>query len=140
VIDVEGWSGREAHWLRRALRMSQRDFAAYLGVSERTVAKWDSRGAEIRPRDEYQRALDTALAQASVEARERFRAIREGDAATPERHGFEAAPNSSRGSVTRTSLTSPDTRPDIDTFEFYERLMVDYAAFDNSAGPNPSSR
>jgi transcriptional regulator with XRE-family HTH domain len=78
VIDVEVWTGREALRLRTALRMSQREFAAHLGVSERTVAKWDSRGAETKPRGEFQRMLDTALAHAPVEAQERFRA-RPGD-------------------------------------------------------------
>lgn len=76
MTDVEAWTGREAFQLRTALRMSQRNFAAHLGVSERTVAKWDSRGAEITPRSEFQRMLDTALAQAPAEAQERFRAQR----------------------------------------------------------------
>lgn len=74
MIDVEVWTGREALRLRTALRMSQREFAAHLGVSERTIAKWDSRGADTKPRGEFQRMLDTALAHAPAEAQERFRA------------------------------------------------------------------
>jgi transcriptional regulator with XRE-family HTH domain len=73
VNDVEVWTGLEALRLRTALRMSQREFAAHLGVSDRTVAKWDSRGAEITPRSEFQRMLDTTLEHAPAEARERFR-------------------------------------------------------------------
>lgn len=65
MIDIEVWTGLEAFQLRAALRMSQREFAMHLGVSERTVAKWDSRGVGIIPRSEFQRMLDTALAMAS---------------------------------------------------------------------------
>lgn len=34
------WTGREASALRLALRMTYIEFAAYLGVGERTVAYW----------------------------------------------------------------------------------------------------
>ena len=79
MIDVEVWTGLEAFRLRTALRMSQRQFAAHLGVSERTVAKWDSRGVETRPRGEFQRMLDTALARAAADAQKRFRALQGDD-------------------------------------------------------------
>lgn len=45
VVTVQRWSGREARLLRDALRMSLRDFAAYLGVSDRTVSNWEAGGA-----------------------------------------------------------------------------------------------
>lgn len=72
VIVVGTWTGREAQLLRSALRLSQRGFAAYLGVSERIVATWDKRGATITPRGEVQAILDTALANAPAEAKVRF--------------------------------------------------------------------
>lgn len=72
VITMELWTGREAHALREALRMSQREFAAHLGVAIRTVAKWDSEGANVTPRGEIQRILDTALAQAETDVHNRF--------------------------------------------------------------------
>ncbi len=42
MVTVQRWSGREARLLRDALRMSLRDFAAYLGVSDRTVSNWEA--------------------------------------------------------------------------------------------------
>lgn len=72
VITVGTWTGQEARLLRGALRLSQRGFAAHLGVSERIVATWDKRGATIVPRSEVQAILDTALTTASAEAQIRF--------------------------------------------------------------------
>ena len=69
---VHRWTGRETKQLREALRMTQRQFAEHLGVSDRAVAKWESGGADYVPRPETQALLDTALARASVEERERF--------------------------------------------------------------------
>lgn len=50
-----------------------RDFAAHLGVGQRTVSKWESGGSDLQPRPEMQAVLDTALAQAPDGAQERFR-------------------------------------------------------------------
>ena len=66
------WTGREAGLLRTALRMSLRAFAAHLGVAERTVSKWEKAGARTTPWPETQAILDTALAQASQDAKARF--------------------------------------------------------------------
>ena len=51
--------------------MTQVEFARHIGMSERTAAYWDT-NSEMTPRSEMQAALDTALARASPEARERF--------------------------------------------------------------------
>lgn len=69
---VHRWTGRETKQLREALRMTQRQFAEHLGVSDRAVAKWEAGGAEYVPRPETQALLDTALARASAEEHERF--------------------------------------------------------------------
>lgn len=66
------WSGREARLLRRALRLSVRAFAGYLGVAPRTVAKWESGGIATVPRPDTQAILDTALARADPDAQRRF--------------------------------------------------------------------
>ena len=51
VTTVSGWTGREAALLRKALRLSVRDFAAHLGVGTRTVNKWEARqSASLRCR------------------------------------------------------------------------------------------
>lgn len=72
---VQKWTGREARSLRLALRMSMRTFASYLGVSDRTVAKWESLAAKTSPRPDTQAMLDTALRRADSEARARFREL-----------------------------------------------------------------
>ncbi len=52
--------------------MSQRDFAAHLGVSERMVAKWESGGDKINPRPVNQSALDSSLVTAPPDVQARF--------------------------------------------------------------------
>lgn len=74
MTTVQRWSGQESRTLRQALRMSIRDFAAHLGVAERTVSKWEAGGAGVTPRPEMQSALDTTFGKAPVEARDRFTA------------------------------------------------------------------
>ncbi|MGC4809056.1 helix-turn-helix domain-containing protein [Micromonospora sp. DT228] len=69
---VQAWTGRETRALRQALRMSIRDFAQDLGVSERTVSKWEAGRDAVRPRPEMQAALDTALSRAEGQAAARF--------------------------------------------------------------------
>lgn len=73
MTTVQKWTGRETRMLRHALRMSIRDFAEHLGVSERTVSKWEAGRDAVQPRPEIQAALDTALARAGNEVHRRFR-------------------------------------------------------------------
>ncbi|TCO62772.1 hypothetical protein EV192_102911 [Actinocrispum wychmicini] len=76
---MERWTGAEASALRQALRLSVRAFAEQeLGVSVRTVSNWESRGADITPVTEMQRALDTALARADDDVQARFSRILDG--------------------------------------------------------------
>ncbi|MER7457637.1 hypothetical protein [Micromonospora sp. NPDC126480] len=72
---VTTWTGREANALRRALRMSVTSFAEHLGAARRTVAKWSSQGDKIYLRADMQAALDTVLARATPDVRERFDAL-----------------------------------------------------------------
>ena len=69
---VPQWTGREVRALREARRMSVREFAAHLGVSDRMVSKWEAGGDAMRPRAMNQAALDTSLAMANADARTRF--------------------------------------------------------------------
>ncbi|MER5337960.1 hypothetical protein [Micromonospora sp. NPDC002717] len=73
---VTTWTGREANALRHALRMSVTAFAEHLGAARRTVAKWSSQGDSVLPRADMQAALDTVLARATSDVRERFEALR----------------------------------------------------------------
>ncbi|MFF0876464.1 hypothetical protein [Micromonospora aurantiaca (nom. illeg.)] len=76
MATVTTWTGREANALRHALRMSVTMFAEHLGAARRTVAKWSSQGDKVLPRTDMQAALDTVLARATPEVRERFEALR----------------------------------------------------------------
>jgi transcriptional regulator with XRE-family HTH domain len=69
------WTGHEALLLRRALRMSVRDFADYLGVSARTVSKWAALSDATSPLPRTQAILDTALTRAEPDARQRFQRL-----------------------------------------------------------------
>jgi transcriptional regulator with XRE-family HTH domain len=69
---VPQWTGREVRALREARRMSVREFAAHLGVSDRMVSKWEAGGESIRPRPFNQAALDTSLKVASPDVKTRF--------------------------------------------------------------------
>ncbi|WP_346536147.1 hypothetical protein [Micromonospora sp. DPT] len=72
---VTTWTGREANALRQALRMSVTGFADHLGAARRTVAKWSSQGNKVHLRADMQAALDTVLARATPDVRERFGAL-----------------------------------------------------------------
>jgi transcriptional regulator with XRE-family HTH domain len=69
---VGTWTGQESRRLRHALRLTVRAFAEDLGVSPRTISKWEQAGASLTPRPELQAALDTMLARASTEEQRRF--------------------------------------------------------------------
>jgi len=75
MTTIRIWSGREIRALREARRMSQRDFAAHLGISERIVAKWEAGGEKINPRPVNQSALDSSLAAAPPDVHERFASL-----------------------------------------------------------------
>jgi transcriptional regulator with XRE-family HTH domain len=72
MTTVNRWTGHEARLLRTALRMTLREFADYLGISDRTVSKWEAGGQGMVPRPHSQALLDTALARASPETQRIF--------------------------------------------------------------------
>lgn len=65
MATVDRWTGLEARALRQAKRMSIDAFASQLGVSNRMISNWESKGAGIHPRSVNQAALDTSLAVSS---------------------------------------------------------------------------
>ncbi|HEY2265364.1 MAG TPA: helix-turn-helix domain-containing protein [Streptosporangiaceae bacterium] len=87
MTTVQLWTGRETRALRGALRLSVRAFAEHLGVSPRTVSKWERLGEATRPYPDTQAILDTALQRASAEAQARFHVLLAGtpSAASPVR-------------------------------------------------------
>lgn len=72
MATVVKWTGREARALRKARRMSVRDFARHLGFNDAAVSNWESRGDQARLRHNTQEVLDTDLAQAPNDVQERF--------------------------------------------------------------------
>ena len=72
MTTVQRWSGVEVRALRDAMRMSIREFAAHLGVSERMISKWEAGRENIRPRPVNQAALDTCLARTDPDSQARF--------------------------------------------------------------------
>ena len=75
---VEYWTGAEIRLLRHARRMSVREFACHLGVSDRMISKWEAGAAGIRPRPVNQAALDESLRQCTPFERNRFDGALEG--------------------------------------------------------------
>jgi tetratricopeptide (TPR) repeat protein len=74
--------------------MSVRDFAAHLGNSDRAVSKWEARGRDVHPWPVWQAALDTALAQASDDAKARFELLVQADSVLHEERQVIAPPRS----------------------------------------------
>ncbi|MBV9026905.1 MAG: SUMF1/EgtB/PvdO family nonheme iron enzyme [Streptomycetaceae bacterium] len=72
MTGVARWTGREVVLLRQAMRINGRDFAALVGISQRQLVTWESRGATIRLHPGNQAALDTVLARAGTTAQQRF--------------------------------------------------------------------
>ncbi|MGW5195525.1 helix-turn-helix domain-containing protein [Kribbella sp. NPDC004138] len=70
---IEEWTGRHAHALRTALRLTNEAFAEQLGISPRTLTKWRER-PEVVPSPYLQQALDTYLEKAPPDAHVRFAA------------------------------------------------------------------
>ncbi|GAB2669202.1 hypothetical protein GCM10027271_31320 [Saccharopolyspora gloriosae] len=71
---TSGWTGETACALQAALRLSNEGFAEHLGIGVRTVAGWHQK-PDLRPKSEMQQLLDTALEQASAQAKDRFAAL-----------------------------------------------------------------
>jgi transcriptional regulator with XRE-family HTH domain len=66
------WTGREIRCMRQAMRLSVREFAGTLGVSERMVSKWEAAGSAITPRPAKQDVLDRLFADLDAGALDLF--------------------------------------------------------------------
>lgn len=69
---VRLWSGRETRLLRESMRLSIRDFAARICVSERMVSTWEERAEKHIPRPANQKTLDLVLHAAEGHVKARF--------------------------------------------------------------------
>lgn len=72
MTTIQQWSGVEVRALRDAMRMSIRDFAAHMGVSDRMISKWEAGGKETNPRAVNQSALDICLKRCDPDTQARF--------------------------------------------------------------------
>lgn len=70
------WTGQQAADLRAALRMPITEFAAYLGIAEGTVSKWERKLAAVAPTPGMQQILDVALERAPAAVQDRFTLLR----------------------------------------------------------------
>jgi len=83
------WSGADIRALRLARRMSLREFAEHLGVSDRMVSKWEAGRERIHPRPVNQAALDESLRRADPGELARFRSrTRNLSPVAGDRHGW----------------------------------------------------
>ncbi len=90
------WTGAHAEALQFAYRMSNPQFAAKLGVTERTVINWKNAGSASKIRRVNQAALDTLLASAPPAVAQRFhdhigRPRKDDDMNVDRRHLFASA-------------------------------------------------
>ncbi|MGQ4620048.1 SUMF1/EgtB/PvdO family nonheme iron enzyme [Nocardia sp. R7R-8] len=69
---VRPWTGTEVRSLREARRMTLKEFAAHLGVQERTISKWEAGAANVTPKPVNQPALDTSLSRLTADEQTRF--------------------------------------------------------------------
>ncbi|WP_217998074.1 helix-turn-helix domain-containing protein [Nocardia paucivorans] len=68
------WTGAEATELRKALGISQREFAEISGIKEPTIKKWAQRGSWLTLSEESAQIMDIMLARATPAQRARFEA------------------------------------------------------------------
>ncbi|AEM87071.1 hypothetical protein [Streptomyces violaceusniger] len=70
-ILIDEWTSRTASMLQAALRMTNDRFAEHLGVSVRTVSRWNVQ-PDLVLKKETQEILETAYERAPEKARARF--------------------------------------------------------------------
>lgn len=137
------------------MRLTQKDFALLIPVSDRMVRLWQTGGESVAPRPAKQAALDTLLARAGVEVQERFALLitagaAQGPDARTERlltrpNACITHPGDGRPMVRVEEgiyLSGPDSRPvwvDEYLIDVYPVTNQDYAKFVAASGhPAPS--
>lgn len=92
VVDVVStWTGQLASTLRVAWRLTIEDYAGKLGISVRTISKWEADQAFVPPLS-MQQILDAALEQAPPQVKNRFGLLRVDDTAAPVGRELEIRP------------------------------------------------
>jgi hypothetical protein len=105
---IASWTGSRAHALQQSLRMTNEAFAAYLGMSVRSVAGWHKKPGTVLAQ-QTQDILDEALERAPDRARAQFAqflaGLPETDAQTSDLESFEIP---GRGLLGASSNGSPE--------------------------------
>ncbi|MBF6416075.1 helix-turn-helix domain-containing protein [Nocardia cyriacigeorgica] len=89
MATVAAWTGQDCVALRDALRWSQAELAAHIGVSTRTVKRWEA-GERIGRKAAAD--LDTTLSRTPAEVAKRFHDLRGEGAEMDRRNLLKAAP------------------------------------------------
>jgi tetratricopeptide (TPR) repeat protein len=119
---VATWTGAKALALRTALRLTREQFAEFLDVAPRSVAKWEA-SPKLVPRLSTQELLDTALSRAPVEAKSRFAQL----LASSDKTELEP--------VGRTLSYAGRKRVDVTLMDSLEEALQSHYEVDNSLGP-----
>ncbi|MFE3256665.1 helix-turn-helix domain-containing protein [Nocardia sp. NPDC059091] len=109
----EAWTGADATALRKALRLSQREFAEKTDISLSVVKKWASRGETVTLPPEFAEMMNTHLEWLRTIEGERF------DTGLSERTGLR------RAAVVRVLGYESNTFPDHELFMTIAQDLVD---------------
>lgn len=128
---VATWNGRLAQALRTALRMSQEEFASYVGLDARGVAKWSAQ-PDLIPTLATQQILDTTLTRASDDVKVRFGLlVAEFDAAKQ----IQAVTEAKEPPLPQLRPPAVKRRLTPETLTYLKKHLEDQYAADNLLGP-----
>ncbi|MGL5811435.1 MAG: helix-turn-helix domain-containing protein [Nocardioides sp.] len=135
AIVIQRWTGLEARQLRQALRLSIEVFAERLGVSSRSIAKWEARGESLTQLPDTQAMLDTVLLRADADQRERFaRGLAENEPKLTRRAVAEIASGLIAASLAGVAETASPTVVDPAVVEHFASLRALLVKADNRIG------
>jgi transcriptional regulator with XRE-family HTH domain len=126
-VTVAAWTGAKALALRTALRLTQEQFAEFLDVATRSVAKWEL-SPKLVPRLSSQELLDTALSRAPAEAKSRFAQLMASD-------DNEGPDSAKHGPVESARSYVGQKSVDLTLMNSLEEALQSHYEVDNSLGP-----
>jgi hypothetical protein len=124
---VATWTAGYADTLRHALRMTNESYAAYLGVTVRTVAYW-RQNPEMIPQQRNQELLDTALERAPDRAKAQFAQLMGAAPRGSQTTGYAESSGSSLS-----AMTSPEFG-DSEYLQSIQNHIREIVALDNRFG------
>lgn len=131
---VATWNGRLAQCLRFALRMTQEQFAAHLGLDPRGMAKWSTQ-PDMIPTMQTQQILDGALALADDGVKARFTLLMAESGEAEKVTAQAKPPEPVQDSTQEFERPSVKRRLTPETLTYLKRHLQDQYAADNLLGP-----